>query len=201
MQTYAETLEKLINELKRLPGIGPKSAQRIAFHLLSQNQNDVNRLAQALVDAKEKIKSCSVCFNYTDQDPCRICSDLSRDKKTIAVVSEPKDLMALERTGGFHGRYHVLGGVLSPLDGIGPENLRIKELLQRIGADGVEEIVVATNPTTEGEATALYLTKLLTPLQIRVTRLAYGLPIGADLDFADEATLSRALEGRTALRG
>jgi recombination protein RecR len=199
MQPYAESLEKLINELKKLPGIGPKSAQRIAFHLLRLGSGDVQSLASALTDAKEKIKSCSVCFNYTDQDPCRICADTHRDNKVIAVVSEPKDLMALERTG-FRGRYHVLGGVLSPLDGIGPDNLRIKELLGRL-KEGVEEVVVATNPTTEGEATALYLTKLLAPLMVKVTRLAYGLPIGADLDFADEATLSRALEGRTALKG
>lgn len=195
MAEYAATFRKLIEELKKLPGVGPKSAQRLAFYMLESSLEDVSALAEAMLEAKRSLKHCSVCFNVTDRDPCGICSDNSREYSLLCVVSEPKDLMAIERTHEYHGIYHVLGGVISPLNGFGPESLRIKELLKR-AKTGVSEIVLALNPTTEGEATALYLTRLLAPLGIKVTRIAYGLPIGSDLDYADEATLTKAFEGR-----
>jgi len=195
MAEYAVTFRKLIEELKKLPGVGPKSAQRLAFYMLESSLDDVSKLAEAMLEAKRSLKHCSVCFNITDRDPCGICSDQSREQSLLCVVSEPKDLMAIERTHEYHGIYHVLGGVISPLNGFGPESLRIKELLSRAKTD-VSEIVLALNPTTEGEATALYLTRLLAPLGIKVTRIAYGLPIGSDLDYADEATLTKAFEGR-----
>lgn len=193
---YAETFVNLIEELKRMPGIGPKSAQRLAFYILQSSSQDVNKLAQVIKEAKERLKHCSVCFNITDVDPCKLCADLSRDQHRLCVVGEPKDLMAIERSGGYNGRYHVLGGLISPLDGVGPDSLRIKELLQRLSKGEFREVILAISSTTEGEATSIYLSRLLRPLGVPLTRLAYGLPIGADMDYADEATLSKAFEGR-----
>jgi recombination protein RecR len=193
---YAETLNKLIAELQKMPGIGPKSAQRLAFYILQSSQKDVGSLLAAIKDAKWKLKHCSVCFNITDIDPCRICSNGSRDRSLLCIVAEPKDLVAIERSGEYNGRYHVLGGMISPLDGIGPDNLRMKELMKRLQKEDFAEIILATSPTTEGEATNIYLTRLMKPLGVKLTRLAYGLPIGADMDYADEATLSKAFEGR-----
>lgn len=193
---YAGPMGRLIAEFKKMPGIGPKSAQRLAFYILSIASGEAKRLAQSILEAKEKIKHCSVCFNLTENDPCIICNDAARDKSIVCVVAEPKDLIAVEKTREYKGLYHVLGGVISPLDGIGPENLRVKELLARIAPGGIKEVVLATNPTAEGEATVIYLTKLLKPLGVKITRIAYGLPVGADMDFADEATLTKAFEGR-----
>ncbi len=193
---YAETLSKLIEELQQLPGIGPKSAQRLAFFILGSSKKSIDELIFAVQQAKERLKYCSVCFNITDIDPCKICSDLSRDPETICVVADPKDLVAIERSGVYNGKYHVLGGVISPLDGVEPDSLRIKELLIRLNKDNIKEVVMAVSPTTEGEATSIYLTRLIKPLGIKLTRIAYGLPIGADMDYADPATLSKALEGR-----
>jgi len=193
---YAESINKLIAELQKLPGIGPKSAQRLAFHLLGSSKKDIEELILAIREAKEKVKYCSICYNLTDIDPCKICSDESRDSRLLCVVAEPKDLVAIERSGVYNGKYHVLGGVISPLDGIEPESLRVKELLVRLGKNSVKEVVLAINPTTEGEVTTIYLTKLIKPLGVNLTRIAYGLPIGADMDYADPATLSKALEGR-----
>ncbi len=193
---YAESFAKLINELQKLPGIGPKSAQRLAFHLLGASRKSIDDLANAMVQVKERMKYCSVCYNITDVDPCAICSDTSRDEATLCVVAEPKDLVAIERSGVYNGKYHVLGGVISPLDGIEPDSLRIKELLTRLESNTVRELVLAINPTTEGEATSFYLTRLIKPLGIKLTRIAFGLPVGADMDYADPATLSKSLEGR-----
>ncbi|MFH1826562.1 MAG: recombination mediator RecR [bacterium] len=193
---YAETLNKLIEELKRLPGIGPKSAQRLAFFILQSSAVDVERLVASIKQAKTDLKHCSSCFNITDINPCRICADLSRDQQTLCVVAEPKDMVAMERSGEIRGRYHVLGGLISPLDGLGPDSLRVKELLLRLEKEKFEEIVLAISPTTEGEATIIYLTRLLKPLGVMVSRVAYGLPVGADMDYADEATLSKAFQGR-----
>ncbi|MFH1542398.1 MAG: recombination mediator RecR [bacterium] len=196
---YAQTLKNLIEELKKLPGIGPKSAQRLLFHLLQTAPKDVDKLVFAIKDAKEKIRHCSVCFNITDVNPCQLCSDRTRDEHLLCIIGEPKDLLAIERSGGFKGKYHVLGGLLSPLDGIGPENLRIRELMQRLGEEKFSEIILATSPTAEGEATNIYLMRLIKPLGIKLTRVAYGLPIGADMDYADEATLYKSLEGRNVI--
>ncbi|MFH1577036.1 MAG: recombination mediator RecR [Candidatus Margulisiibacteriota bacterium] len=196
---YAETFKKLIEELKQLPGIGPKSAQRLAFHILQSSGKDVGQLVEAIKAAKEKLKHCSVCFNITDINPCKICADESRDTSQLCVVGEPKDLMAIERLREYNGKYHVLGGLISPLDGVGPDNLRMKELILRLHKGSHKEIILAISATTEGEATNIYLSRLLKPLGIKLTRLAYGLPIGADMDYADEATLSKALEGRREL--
>lgn len=196
---YAETLARLITELQKLPGIGPKSAQRLAFYFLNSSFREVEQLLSAIRQAKERLKYCSVCFNITEVDPCKICADPSRDDKVICVVAEPKDLVALERSGVYRGKYHILGGVISPLDGVEPESLRIKELLSRLSKNSVGEVVLALSPTAEGEATGLYLTKLIKPLGIKLTRIAYGLPVGADMDYADPATLSKALEGRISL--
>lgn len=193
---YAESLAKLIAELQKLPGIGPKSAQRIAFYLLGSSRKDIEELLSAVRQAKERLKYCSVCFNITDVDPCKICSDESRVVDLLCVVAEPKDLVAIERSGVYNGKYHVLGGAISPLDGIEPDSLRIKELLVRLGKNTVKEVVMAISSTAEGEATSIYLTKLIKPLGVKLTRIAYGLPIGADMDYADPATLSKALEGR-----
>jgi len=179
-----------------MPGIGPKSAQRLAFYVLQSSKKDVEGLTVAIKDAKDRLKHCSVCFNITDVDPCKICADDSRDEAVLCVAAEPKDLMAIERSGGYNGKYHVLGGLISPLDGIGPESLRIKELLKRLEQGKFREIVLAVSPTTEGEATNIYLGRLIKPLGIKLTRVAYGLPIGADMDYADEATLTKAFEGR-----
>lgn len=191
----SQALETLIGELSKLPGIGRKTAQRLALHLLKADNEDADRLASAIVDVKRRIRYCSVCMNITEKDPCSICADPGRDHASICVVEDPSDVMALEKTNEFHGVYHVLGGALSPLEGISPEQLRVKELLIRV-KDGVKEVILALNPDVEGEATTIYLGGLLKPLGMRVTRIARGVPVGGDLEFADEATLVRALEGR-----
>jgi recombination protein RecR len=193
---YPEPVARLIEALQRLPGIGPKTAQRLAFFLLKRPADEVRELSESLLAVKEQIVACRTCFNVTDQDPCRICADPARDARVLCVVEEPNDMLAMERTGEFKGRYHVLLGALSPLDGVGPEDLKIRELLARLDAGGTTEVILATNPNVEGEATALYLAKLLRPLGVRVTRIARGLPVGGDLEYADQVTLSKALEGR-----
>ncbi|OGC76111.1 MAG: recombination protein RecR [candidate division Zixibacteria bacterium RBG_16_50_21] len=191
----SESVDRLIEEFSKLPGIGRKTAMRLVFYILKEDKTEAERLAQALLDVKERVKYCSICFNITESDPCFVCQDEKRDKSMICVVEEANDVLALERTGEYKGLYHVLGGALSPLDGITPENLRIKELLHRV-KEGVNEIILATNPNVEGEATAIYLSKLIKPLGVKVTRIARGLPVGGDLEFADQVTLMRALEGR-----
>ncbi len=193
---YEGVVQDLIDELGRLPGVGPKSAQRIAFHLLQADPVDVRRLAQVLVEVKDKVKFCTVCFNVTEEDTCRICRDPRRDPAALCVVEESKDVVAIERTREFRGRYHVLGGAISPIDGIGPDELRIREMMPRLADGTVTEVILATDPNLEGEATATYLTRLLRPMGLRVTRLASGLPVGGDLEYADEVTLGRAFEGR-----
>ncbi|MBV8244915.1 MAG: recombination protein RecR [Candidatus Eremiobacteraeota bacterium] len=189
----------LINELSKLPTVGPKTAARLAFYLLNRPRNEAQALAEAILAMKDRVRLCSVCFSVTEDDPCTFCTDERRDATTICVVAEAKDIFALERTGAYKGRYHVLGGLISPMDGIGPAQLRVKELIERIGSDRPHEIIIATNPNAEGEATALYLSRLIAPLGATVSRLAYGLPIGGDLDYADEVTLGKALEGRRTL--
>ena len=196
---YARPVQDLIDELGRLPGVGPKSAQRIAFHLLKIPADDVIRLAAAIRDAKEKVRFCARCFNVTDTELCSFCRDDRRDSRVVCVVEESRDIVSVERTGEFHGRYHVLLGAMSPLEGIGPEQLKIRELLVRLEPEGIEEVILCTNPNTEGEVTAMYLARQLRPLGIRVTRLASGLPVGGDLEYADELTLGRALERRREL--
>ena len=191
----SQALEILIGELSKLPGIGRKTAQRLALHLLKINNEDANRLAAAIIEVKRKIRYCSVCWNITEKDPCSICSDPNRDHTEICVVEDPSDVLALEKTNEFHGVYHILGGALSPLEGVSIEQLKVKELLNRLD-DGVSEIILAMNPDVEGEATTIYLANLLKPLGAKVTRIARGVPVGGDLEFADEATLVRALEGR-----
>ncbi|MBO9540404.1 recombination protein RecR [bacterium] len=193
---YSKPLAKLIEELQKLPGIGPKSAQRLAFHLLKQSDVDVKRLAQSLLDAKEQIRMCSVCSNLSVLDPCELCAHPGRDVSTVCVVAEPKDLVAVERTKEYKGRYHVLQGLISPMDGIGPEQLKIQELLARLSSGEIQEVILAINPSIEGEVTTLYLSRMLKPLGVRVTRIAFGLPVGGDLEYADEMTLVKALEGR-----
>ena len=196
MSRYAPTLVRLIGELVRLPGIGPKSAQRLMFHLLKVSKDEALTLAQAIIDLKDRARWCTVCYNISEEDRCNICADPVRDGSLLCVVEEANDLWAIEKTGSFKGRYHVLGGSLSPLDGRGPEQLTAKALVQRLEAEGVKEVILATNPNVEGEATAMYLSRLLKPLAVRVTRIARGLPVGGDLEYADEVTLSKALEGR-----
>jgi recombination protein RecR len=193
---YEGAVQDLIDELGRLPGVGPKSAQRIAFHLLASEPLDVERLAATLLRVKNEVKFCSICGNVAEADVCRICSDVRRDLTVICVVEEPKDVVAIERTREFRGRYHVLGGAISPIDGIGPDDLRIRELLTRLRDDTVTELILATDPNLEGEATATYLARLVNPMGIAVTRLASGLPVGGDLEYADEVTLGRAFSGR-----
>jgi recombination protein RecR len=193
---YEGPVQNLIDELGRLPGVGPKSAQRIAFHLLKTPPEDAKRLAQSIVDAKEKVSWCRRCFNIAEGELCSFCRDERRDPTLLCIVEEPRDIVAIERTAEFRGRYHVLQGAISPIEGIGPEQLRVKELLTRIGEEGVQEVILATNPNIEGEATAMYLARLLKPLEMKVTRIASGLPVGGDLEYADEVTLGRALEGR-----
>jgi recombination protein RecR len=193
---YEGVVQDLIDELGRLPGVGPKSAQRIAFHILATDPVDVRRLAQVLVEAKERVSFCSVCGNVAEEETCRICRDPRRDPAVICVVEESKDVVAVERTREFRGRYHVLGGAISPIDGIGPDDLRIRELMTRLADGVVTEVILATDPNLEGEATATYLTRLLRPMGLRITRLASGLPVGGDLEYADEVTLGRAFEGR-----
>jgi recombination protein RecR len=197
--SLAGPVQALINEFSKLPTVGPKTAARLVFYLLNRPRNEAQSLAEAIMAVKDRVRLCSICFSITEDDPCPICSDERRDGKTICVVAEAKDIYALERTSAYKGRYHVLGGLISPMDGIGPAQLRVKELIDRIGSETPHEIIIATNPNAEGEATALYLSRLLTPLGVSVTRLAYGLPIGGDLDYADEVTLAKAIEGRRAL--
>src|SRR5947209_8127295 len=196
MPDYAEPLARLITEFKRLPGIGQKSAQRLAFHVLRAGREDAEHLAQAILDVKDKLGLCRVCNNITDTELCLYCRDLNRDPRLVCVVEEPNGIIGIETTREFNGRYHVLHGSLSPLRGIGPESLKIKSLVERIGQDQVQEVIVATNPTVEGEATALYLARLLTPLGVKVTRIGMGIPVGSDLELADEVTISKAMEGR-----
>jgi recombination protein RecR len=196
MSEYAAPLARLIDELKRLPGIGQKSAQRIAFHLERAPREDVQRLAEALLDAKDKIRLCSVCNNLTESDPCEYCSDPRRDSEVLCVVETPFNVISVEKAHEFRGRYHVLHGALSPLQGIGPEQLKLKNLIDRLKDGTVRELIVATSPTVEGEATAVYLAKLVKPLGVKVSRIAMGIPVGSDLEFADEVTMLRALEGR-----
>ena len=199
MRQYPKPLEILINELSRLPGIGGKTAQRLAFHILSLEEGEVKRLASALTGAKEQMKYCSVCGNLTDTDPCRICSDTARRQDVICVVESPRDVAAMERIREFNGLYHVLHGVISPMEGVGPEDIRLAELLKRLSDERVKELILATNPNIEGEATAMYISRLVRPFGIKVTRIAHGLPVGGDLEYADEVTLSKALEGRREL--
>jgi recombination protein RecR len=193
---YAAPIARLLEELERLPGIGPKSAQRIAYWLLTSEHCDAQRLADAIVEVKRCIRFCDRCFNFSEGELCEVCADAKRDSTTICVVEEPRDLAAVERTSEYQGVYHVLHGAISPIDGIGPDQLRVRELLERLGKEEVAEVVIATNPNVEGETTALYLARLIKPLGIRVTRIASGLPVGGDLEFADEVTLGRALEAR-----
>jgi recombination protein RecR len=189
-------LQRLLEEFGRLPGIGPKSAQRIAYHLLETDSEDARRLADAILEVKQQVHFCPVCFNYATRERCDVCDDPSRDTRSICVVSEPRDVSAIERTGSYHGLYHVLGGVISPMDKIGPEQLHVRELLQRLASGEVQEVILATNPDVEGETTATYLARTIRPLGVKVTRLAYGIPVGSNLEFADDATLLRAMEGR-----
>jgi recombination protein RecR len=193
---YAPPIARLLEELQRLPGVGPKSAQRIAYWLLTAESADAQRLADSITEVKRTIHFCSVCFNFAEGDLCEVCADASRDRTKICVVEEPRDLVALDRTGEFRGTYHVLQGAISPIDGIGPDRLRVRELIDRLASGEVTEVVIATNPNVEGETTALYLARLIKPLGIKVTRIASGLPVGGDLEYADEVTLGRALEAR-----
>lgn len=196
MSGYPRQLEILIKELTKLPGVGEKSAQRLAFHILDKDEDQVDNLANAMQNAKRQLKHCSVCGNLTDQDPCAICSDPGRRKDQICVVETPRDLMAMERIREYKGTYHVLYGVISPMDGIGPEDINLKSLITRLQGQDVEEVIIATNPTIQGEATAMYISKLLNPAGIKVSRIAHGIPVGSDLEFADEVTLLKSFEGR-----
>jgi recombination protein RecR len=193
---YAPPIARLLEELERLPGIGPKSAQRIAYWLLASEAADADRLAQAIVEVKRAIHFCPVCFNFAEGELCAVCADYQRDRTKICVVEEPRDLVAIDRTGEFRGLYHVLQGAISPIDGIGPERLKVRELIDRLSSGEVTEVVIATNPNVEGETTALYIARLIKPLGVKVTRIASGLPVGGDLEYADEVTLGRALEAR-----
>ena len=193
---YEGIIQDLIDELGRLPGVGPKSAQRIAFHIIQSDRVDVSRLAEVLKTVKERVKFCTTCGNISEEELCRICRDPRRDNTSICVVEESKDVIAIEKTREFRGKYHVLGGAISPIDGIGPENLRIRELMQRLAETEIAEVIIATDPNLEGEATATYLTRLIKPLGVKVSRLASGLPVGGDLEYADEVPLGRAFEGR-----
>ncbi len=196
MSDYAEPIARLIDELRKLPGIGQKTAQRLAYSLLRRSREDAERLSRAILDIKEKIHYCSRCNNFSDLDPCSYCTSPNRSPDMICVVEEPNDILSIERTREYHGQYHVLHGVLSPMNGIGPEELKLKNLLERLREGNVREIILATNPNVEGEATAIYLAKLLKPIGVRVSRIALGLPVGSDLEFADEVTMSKALEHR-----
>ncbi|MGN0694636.1 MAG: recombination mediator RecR [Lentihominibacter sp.] len=199
MNYYAKPLNRLIGELSRLPGIGGKTAQRLAFHILSMDEKDVNTLADVIKQAKKEMVYCSVCGNLTDRDPCAICSDRSRDESTICVVESPRDLVAMEKIKEYHGYYHVLHGTISPMDGIGPDDINLKSLISRLGNENVKELIIATNPTIEGEATAMYIARLIKPSGIKVSRIAHGIPVGGDLEYADEVTLLKAVEGRREL--
>ena len=201
MSIYTPALQKLIDELGKLPGVGPKSAQRIAFHLIKIAEQEALSLADAIQQAKQKVRFCETCFNMSDEAICEICSDSQRDSSLVCVVEEPRDIVALERTREYKGLYHVLQGAINPIDGIGPEQLKIRELLERLKGNTVVEVILCTNPNIEGEATAMYLAKLIEPLGIQVSRIASGLPVGGDLEYADELTLGRALEGRRNISG
>lgn len=196
MQVYTGPITRLIEEFSKLPGVGRKTAQRLAFHVINMNTNDVEALSKAIIEAKREIKYCSVCCNISDNDMCSMCANKNRDASIICVVEDPRDVAAMERTRDYKGQYHVLHGVISPMDGIGPDMIKIKELIQRVGTQDIAEIIMATNPTIEGEATAMYIARLLKPMGIKVTRIAHGLPVGGDLEYADEVTISKALEGR-----
>ncbi|GAC1508487.1 MAG: recombination mediator RecR [Chloroflexota bacterium] len=199
MVVTAKPVTRVVDELSRLPGIGPKTAQRLTYFLLRAPAEHAEALAEAIMDLKKNVVLCSQCFNITEKSPCQLCSDTARDVSRICVVEEPLDVVALERTGQYKGRYHVLHGAISPIEGIGPEELKVRELLQRLGSDEVQEVILATNPNLEGDATAMYLTRLIHPLGVTVTRLARGLPVGGDLEYADDITLSNALAGRSRL--
>jgi recombination protein RecR len=196
MAVYAAPVQELIDELGRLPGVGPKSAQRIAFYLLKLPRDDALRLARSITEVKDRVSFCTRCFNIAEGDECMICTDTKRDTTVLCIVEEPRDIVAVEKTGEFRGRYHVLQGAISPIEGIGPDQLKVKELLERLDAESIEEVILCTNPNIEGEATAMYLSRLLQPLGVKTTRIASGLPVGGDLEYADELTLGRALEGR-----
>ncbi len=196
MEYYAVPVAKLVEEFQKLPGIGHKSAQRLAFHVINMPMEKVQKLSESILEAKQKTRYCSVCSNLTDIDPCPLCSGTSRDKSVICVVQDPRDVVAMERTREFKGLYHVLHGAISPMQGIGPEEIRIKELISRLGSGEVTEVILATNPNVEGEATAMYISKLIKPLGVKATRIAHGIPVGGDLEYADEVTLAKALEGR-----
>ncbi len=196
---YTKSMEDLINELVKMPGIGPRTAERLAFYVLKIPKEQARLLSDAIVSLKDNVTFCKTCFNLSEDETCRVCSDFTRDTSLICVVEEPKDIIAIEKTHGYKGLYHVLLGALSPLDGIGPDDLKIKELISRIRSASVKEIIIATSSNTEGEATALYLTKLIKPLGVKLTRIAYGIPVGSNLDYTDQATLAKALEGRTEL--
>lgn len=196
---YPEPIAKLIDSFMKLPGIGPKTAVRLAFFAVEMNEEDVMEFARSLVDVKRKLMDCSICQNISDHDPCSICDDSARDHSTICVVQDPKDVVALEKMRDYHGLYHVLRGVISPMDGIGPEDIRIAELIRRLEDETIKEVILATNPTVEGEATAMYISRLVKPIGVKTSRIAHGLPVGGDLEYADEVTLSKALEGRREL--
>ncbi|TLP94184.1 recombination protein RecR [Nesterenkonia salmonea] len=196
---YEGAVQDLIDELGRLPGIGPKSAQRVAFHILEADSDDMRRLAEAIRTVKDKVQFCEVCFNVSEESRCRICQDTKRDDSLLCVVEESKDVMAIERTRSFRGRYHVLGGAINPIAGVGPDQLHIRQLLNRLSDETIQEVIIATDPNLEGEATATYLVRMLGSLGIRITRLASGLPVGGDLEYADDVTLGRAFEGRTSV--
>jgi recombination protein RecR len=196
MALYAKPIDHLIEALTKLPGIGKKTASRLAFHILRSNPSEAQELARAILDVKEKIRLCSTCYNLTDEDPCRICQDEHRSTEILCVVEGPNDLIAIENTGVFNGRYHVLHGTIAPLEGVGPDDLKIKELMERLKREKIAEVILATNPTVEGGATALYLTDLIKHLSIKVTRIAYGIPMGSEIEYSDGITLSKALEGR-----
>jgi recombination protein RecR len=196
MWGFPEPINRLVEQFMKLPGIGPKTATRLAFCVLSMSEKDVLEFAAALQDVKQKLTECAICCNITEESPCSICRDPSRDNKSLCVVQDAKDVAAMEKTHEFHGRYHVLHGAISPMEGIGPNDIRIKELVQRIGTSDISEVIVATNPNVEGEATAMYIARLLKPFAVTVTRIAHGLPVGGDLEYADEVTLAKALEGR-----
>ena len=199
MSDVAEPIERLVDELRKLPGIGQKTAQRLAYSLLRRPREDAERLSRAILEVKDRIRSCSRCNNFSEEDPCRYCTSATRAPDTICVVEEPNDILSIEKTREYRGQYHVLHGVLSPINGVGPEHLRLKNLIERLKEGTVREIIVATNPNVEGEATAIYLAKLLKPIGVKVTRIALGIPVGSDLEFADEVTMSKAMEGRREL--
>lgn len=199
MKYYAKPLARLINELSRLPGIGGKTAQRLAFHILSMDEKEARALADSIIEAKQNMKYCSVCGNLTDTDPCAICSDPSRDRSVICVVETPKDVVAMEKIKEYNGLYHVLHGAISPMEGVGPEDINLKQLILRLQKEDVRELILATNPNIEGEATAMYIARLIKPSGIRVSRIAHGIPVGGDLEYADEITLLKAMEGRREL--